>query len=158
MGRQTKYDPDYHPLAAWTLAIKGMGDKEIAAELRISTATLASWKNIHADFLSLLKEGKGIANAKVEHSLYKRATGYKFKKRKKTVDVFGNAKTEVSVEHVVPDVQAQIFWLNKRDPANWPGKQEHEITGKNGAPLIPARDIPDEEVERRAREILAKRK
>jgi hypothetical protein len=33
-----------------------------------------------------------------------------------------------------------------------------EMTGKNGAPLIPANGIPDEEIEKRAREILAKRK
>jgi hypothetical protein len=129
IGRQTKYDPDYHPLAAWTLAIKGFTDKQIAKELRISTATLASWKNVHSGFLSLLKDGKGIANAKVEQALYKRAIGYKFKKRKKTLDVFGNAKTEVSTEHVVPDVQAQIFWLNKRNPEDWPAKQEIEHTG-----------------------------
>jgi hypothetical protein len=128
-GRQTKYNPDYHPLAAWTLAIKGMGDKEISKELRISTATLASWKNIYPDFLSLLKDGKGIANAKVEHALFKRAIGYKFKKKKKTLDVFGNAKTEVSTEHVVPDVTAQIFWLNKRNPQDWPAKQEIEHSG-----------------------------
>jgi hypothetical protein len=35
---------------------------------------------------------------------------------------------------------------------------KHEITGKDGAPLIPARELTDEEIEKRAREILAKRK
>jgi hypothetical protein len=135
MGRQTKYDPDYHPLAAWTLAIKGMVDKEIAAKLRISTGTLAAWKNAHPDFLSSLKEGKGIANAKVEKGLYKVATGFKYKERKKTVDTYGTPKTEVTTKYVPPNPTACIFWLNKRDPENWPGKQEHEVTGKDGLPI-----------------------
>ena len=43
-------------------------------------------------------------------------------------------------------------YLGQRD------KSDQEITGKDGTPLIPAHELPDTEVERRAREILAKRK
>jgi hypothetical protein len=52
------------------------------------------------------------------------------------------------------NVTAQI-WLGKQYLGQ---KDRQELTGKDDAPLIPVRDIPDEEVERRAREILAKRK
>lgn len=50
-----------------------------------------------------------------------------------------------------------LIWLGKQYLGQR-DKMDQEITGKDGAPLIPAREIPDEEVERRAREILAKRK
>ena len=52
------------------------------------------------------------------------------------------------------NVTAQI-WLGKQYLGQ---KDRQELTGKDDTPLIPVRDIPDEEVERRAREILAKRK
>lgn len=128
-GAKTKYDPDYHPLAAWTLAIKGMIDKEIAAKLSISTGTLAAWKNLYPEFLSAIKSGKGIANAKVERALYKRATGYKYKEKKKIVGTFGDPRTEVTTKQVVPDTTACIFWLKNRNPGDWRDKQEMEHTG-----------------------------
>jgi len=51
------------------------------------------------------------------------------------------------------NVTAQI-WLGKQYLGQ---KDRQELTGKDDAPLIPVRDIPDEEVERRARQIFAKR-
>jgi hypothetical protein len=50
-----------------------------------------------------------------------------------------------------------MIWLGKQYLGQ-KDKTESEITGKDGAPLIPVRDIPDEEIEKRAREILSKRK
>lgn len=57
-----------------------------------------------------------------------------------------------------PDVGAAKILLVNLDPAFKTERTEQEITGKDGTPLIPASGLPDEEVERRAREILAKRK
>jgi hypothetical protein len=52
-------------------------------------------------------------DARVEQSLYQRAVGYSFKSEK----VFCNKDGEVTrvpiVEHVPPDVTAQIFWLKR---------------------------------------------
>ena len=50
-----------------------------------------------------------------------------------------------------------LIWLGKQHLGQR-DKSDQEITGKDGTPLIPASGLPDEEVERRAREILAKRK
>ena len=50
-----------------------------------------------------------------------------------------------------------LIWLGKQ-VLGQRDKSDQEITGKDGTPLIPASGLPDEEVERRAREILAKRK
>jgi hypothetical protein len=64
---------------------------------------------------SLLEE----SDARVERSLYNRAVGYSFNSEK----IFCNKDGEVTrvpiVEHVPPDVTAQIFWLKNRDPARW---------------------------------------
>lgn len=50
-----------------------------------------------------------------------------------------------------------LIWLGKQHLGQR-DRIDQEITGKDGAPLIPAHEIPDEEIERRAREILAKRR
>ena len=50
-----------------------------------------------------------------------------------------------------------LIWLGKQHLGQR-DKSDQEITGKDGTPLIPASGLPDEEVERRAREILAKHK
>lgn len=156
-GNPSKYNPDQHPFMAWALAIRGKTNKEIAAGLSISTGTLFSWGRVHPEFLSALKSGKDVADAKVENSLFQRAFGYEYEEVKEEDDC-GDHKITKTLKHVPGDVTACIFWLKNRRPAHWKDKQVQEITGKDGAPLIPAHEIPDEEIEKRAREILAKRR
>ena len=50
-----------------------------------------------------------------------------------------------------------LIWLGKQ-VLGQRDRMDQEITGKDGTPLIPVNTIPDEEIERRAREILASRK
>lgn len=129
MGRQTKYDPEFHPFAAWTLAIRGLINKEIAAGLRISTGTLDTWQKLYPDFLSAIKAGKGVADSRVEQALYRRALGYDFEFTETTKDEFGT-KVKKGTKHVSPDVTACIFWLKNRDPATWRDVQKQEISGE----------------------------
>ena len=75
-------------------------------------------------------------------SLYKRATGYTYD----AVKIFmpAGAKAPIYapfVEHVPPDPTSMIFWLKNRDRENWRDKHDHEHTGKDGAPLIPAVNV-----------------
>ena len=90
-----------------------------------------NWKAQHPDFLGSLKAGKEEADARVEQSLYQRAAGYSYNAEK----IFCNKDGEVTrvpiVEHVPPDVTAQIFWLKNRDPARWRDAWQLEhVTGK----------------------------
>ena len=67
----------------------------------------------------------------VERSLYSRAVGYSFNSEK----IFCNKDGEVTrvpiVEHVPPDVTAQIFWLKNRKPTEWRDVQQMEhVLGK----------------------------
>ncbi len=133
--RPTKYDPEFHPYAAWTLAIRGKTNKEIAAGLRISTATLDSWQNIHTEFLSSLQAGRGVANAKVEQALFKRATGYEYDETETSRDVYDTARTKVTKKQVVPDVGAIKLWLINRVPEDWSDVTKQEHSGPGGAPI-----------------------
>ena len=76
MSAQLKYNTEYHDDWAWSLAIKGATDKEIADAFNISVRTLNRWKKDHPSFKQALDCGKGAADAKVERMLYERAIGY----------------------------------------------------------------------------------
>jgi hypothetical protein len=60
----------------------------------------------------------GSRRVRVERSLYQRAVGY----HHDAVKIFCKKDGEIIeapyVEHVPPDVTAQIFWLKNRDPAH----------------------------------------
>jgi hypothetical protein len=134
MGRPSKYDPEFHPYAAWMLAIRGKTAKEIAAGLRISTATLDTWQNIHPDFLSSLQAGRGVADAKVEQALFKRATGYDYEETK-TIKDDDSTRTETTKKQVVPDVAAIKLWLTNRRPEDWKDLNKTEHSGPGGTPI-----------------------
>ena len=76
------------------------------------------WAATHAEFRAALKVGKEAADQRVERSLYQRAVGYHYD-AVKTFMPAGAKKPVYApyVEHVPPDVTAQIFWLKNRDPA-----------------------------------------
>jgi len=53
--------------------------------------------------------------------------------------------------------QANAWILERRMPDRWGRKDRMEMTGKDGGPVAVVRDMTDEEIENRAREILDKR-
>ncbi|MDD5533693.1 MAG: hypothetical protein PHC52_12940 [Syntrophales bacterium] len=151
--RPSKYDPDRHPIWAEGLAKLGKTQDDISAEFGISRSTMQAWKKRHPELSIALKIGKSEADTAVENSLYKRAMGYEYEEVKTVND---GERVEKTVKQVAPDVTAQIFWLKNRKPDAWKDKRHEEITGKDGGPVF-VRDMTDEEVEKRAREILDKR-
>jgi transposase-like protein len=157
-GRKSLYNPEFHPKKAGELALMGKTNEEIGKILGVTIETLNQWRKQYPEFSDAIKGNKDQADAPVVRSLYQRAIGYKYTEKRVVKNPDGTVRQELTEKEVAPDVTAQIFWLKNRQPKDWRDKQIQEITGKDGAPLIPAREIPDEEVERRAREILAKRK
>lgn len=136
MARPSKYDEDLHPLWAWSLAVEGLTDKQIAERFGISEVTLNDWKKRYPEFSKSLKEGKEPSNAQVERSLYQRAVGYTYKEKKviQTIDKDGNAnpaRVEVIEKTALPDVTACIYWLKNRCRDKWKDKQDVEITQDN---------------------------
>lgn len=140
MAAPTKYNSAYHDDWAWSLAIKGADDNEIAEAFGVSVRTIHRWKKDHGSFEEALMAGKDQADAKVEKKLYERAVGYKYTETEKVLemDADGNRKplkVRTIDKECPPDVLAQMYWLNnrkssqyKRNPENFvkPERIEHE--------------------------------
>jgi transcriptional regulator with XRE-family HTH domain len=154
-GRPSDYDKTRHPGWAKSLARRGLTQEQIAAEMGISCTTLKEWKK-HREFLTALKEGKSEADNKVEASLFQRAVGYSYKEVKHVDSEKDGKRVERMTKFVPPDVTAQIFWLKNRRPDLWRDVKQQEITGKGGGP-IDVHGMSDEELEKRARDVLARR-
>jgi hypothetical protein len=84
--------------------------------------------------------GKGQPDDRVERSLYQRAVGYTYSSEK----IFhhqGTITRAECVEHVPPDPGAAKLWLTNRRGEEWRDKNSTELTGKDGAALVPVLNV-----------------
>jgi hypothetical protein len=128
-GRPKKYDPKITPQLAKWMCRSGLTDEQMSKELGVSVATIHNWKKKYPEFLDSLKEPKDFIDSLVEDSLLKRALGYEYEEIKTIAkkDKDGEIKTtriEKTRKMVVPDVTAQLAWLNNRKPEQWRRKVE----------------------------------
>ena len=70
-----------------------------------------------------LTRSKAEADAQVEQSLYRRATGYSHKSEK-IFNFQGEIIRAQTVEHYPPDTTAMIYWLKNRQPDKWRDRRE----------------------------------
>lgn len=136
-GRPSSFKPQFVEQAK-KLCELGATDVEIADFFEIAVSTFYKWKNERPEFSEALKVGKEAADNRVEKSLYHKAVGYTFD----AVKIFMPAGASEPVyapyrEHAPPDTTACIFWLKNRRRDEWRDKQDHEVTGADGAPLVP---------------------
>lgn len=111
----------------------GATDKELADFFNVSVPTIDTWKKQNPEFLGAVKKGKTEADANVSDRLYCRAMGYTHPEEK--IFCQNGEVTRVSTtKHYPPDTMACIYWLNNRRRDDW--RQRHEVTGKDGAPLL----------------------
>lgn len=115
-GRPSKYNEEIAD-KAYSLALLGASDKEMAEILGVSESTFNLWKKTYPEFSESLNEAKNMADSKVVRALYNQAIG-------------GN-------------VTAQIFWLKNRQKDKWRDKQDvdHTVNLKRSAD-----DLSDEEL------------
>lgn len=138
-GRPTDYKPE-HAKQARKLCELGATDVELADFFEVHVSTIYRWQAKHEKFCEALKAGKDAADERVERSLYHKAVGYSFD----AVKIFNASGTPLEVpyrEHIPPDTTAAIFWLKNRRRDEWRDKQDHEHTGKDGAPLVPVLNV-----------------
>ena len=156
MPNKKKYNSEHHDDWAWSLAVKGATDAEIADAMGISRKTIYKWsykwdendekipdengEPILSSFGEALIEGKNIADSKVERSLYKSSTGYTVKKTKKMVAFYkdGNimpVRSEETVRYIPPNATSQIFWLKNRKKEQWRDVTRNEVAGADGEPV-----------------------
>ena len=119
-----KYNPEYHDNWAWSLAALGATELEIALAFGVNKATIQRWKKSHTSFRDAVNQGKGVSDAAVIRSLYKRATGFDVVEERQIMekDKDGNTKP-IKIErykrYIPPDTTAQIFWLKNRQRDRW---------------------------------------
>ncbi|MDR1460009.1 MAG: hypothetical protein LBI60_07320 [Bacteroidales bacterium] len=85
-------------------------------------------------FSALLKEGREIADYKVENALFKRACGFEYEETSNEVRMNqdGSAGQVISVKNIKktipPDTGAAMAWLKNRKPETWRDKQDIDVT------------------------------
>ena len=125
-GRPSKFEQVKDML--FKMATYGMTDKQMADVVGVTEQTINNWKLSNKEFFESLKSEKAIADAKVERSLFERATGYSHAEDK----IFNDNGTPLVVpttKHYPPDTTAAIFWLKNRKPKEWRDKQDIEHSG-----------------------------
>lgn len=130
MPAPSKYNPAYHDDWAWSLAIKGATNDEIAEAFGITVRTFIRWKQQFPSLDEAVTQGKDIADAKVEKSLYQRAIGYTVTDTEKIVEhdpkdgSVRPIRVKNTEKHIVPDTMACMYWLNNRKRTHWSQRQE----------------------------------
>ena len=133
MARPSKYT-DAFARVGESMCRLGATDQEVADALGIDRATLYRWKGQHEAFCDALKVGKESADARVERSLFARATGYEHEEV--DIRVVGGEIVMTPIrKHYPPDTVACIFWLKNRKPEEWREKREEEQPGADDAAL-----------------------
>ena len=124
MAATQKYNPEYHDDWAWSLAIRGVTDAEIADAFGVARRTVIRWRQQHESFEEAIMRGKAGADAKVEKSLFRRALGYDYEEKETVIEMDKNgnqkpAKVRRKTVHVPAEVGAMCFWLKNRNPDEW---------------------------------------
>ena len=119
MPAHSKYR-DFFPVLVKWMARNGLTAAQIADELHVSASTLGRWCTEHDDLAASLNDGRDLADARVEDSLFSSAMA-------------GN-------------VTAQIFWLKNRRPAKWRDVQrvEHLTVREQIATLLNSDEVEAE--------------
>lgn len=127
-GRPSTYKDEYAKIA-YSLALLGATDVDLAEAFDVSETTINNWKKEHEDFYLALKNGKQLADANVAKSLYNRALGYEIEEEKVFND---NGKPLIikAKKHYPADPTSMIYWLKNRQPKKWrdrPDSGEEEV-------------------------------
>ncbi len=150
MANTLKYNSEYHDDWAWSLAVKGATDAEVATAMRVSRKTINSWKKTYPSFALALNEGKDIADSKVERGLYNNAIGYYVDEEERTIEVNKDGTTKLGdlrtkKRYVTGNTTAQIFWLKNRKKEQWRDVSKTEITGVDDKPVEVQVYLPEKE-------------
>lgn len=117
--RQVKQDPQHRAeliAEAYSMAMAGCTDYEIAQSFGVTPSTLWRWRQEDKRLDEVLTIGTDIANQRVTASLYHKAMGYSFN-AVKIMNVDGEIVKVPYVEHIPPDNTAMVFWLKNK--AGW---------------------------------------
>jgi hypothetical protein len=141
------YDRKLHPIIIESMIMNGFNYSQICEKLGVPTSVFSYWKRTHPEIKEAIKRGKLPADEKVEHSLFKVATGYTYEEvtlepkaltpeeirmRAELLDPppVPMVKKKVVRKQVAPNVLAQIFYLKNRRPETWKDRSNVAVSGK----------------------------
>jgi transposase-like protein len=138
-----KYSAD---LTARICALLSTGEHTIAdvcQQVGITESTFYKWKLEKSEFSESLKKAEqarlaafatmarsGLAKLLDVYEVEETTTEYVEKDGKPKIK-----SRKVTRRTIMPNPTAILFTLKNREPAQWQDKQQHELTGKDGAPL-----------------------
>ncbi len=155
MAASCKYNSEYHDDWAWSLALKGATDEEVAEAFGVSRRTVIRWKKEYPSFAEAYQRGKDVADVKVKKALYRRAIGYEITDKESVVDIdpkTGESKpvrVKTTTKTIVPDTMAIMYWLNNRSKGEF--SQRQEVTLGGAVRTSPMENLTEEELRRLAR-------
>lgn len=150
MPTPLKYNPAYHDDWAWSLAIKGATDQDIADAFHVSRRTIIRWRQTYPSFNTACQSGKEVADAKVKKSLFERAVGFEYQEKESVIDVDPRTGEQKPVrvrtltKKAVPDTMAQMYWLNNRCREEF--SQTQKVTLDGSVHARPYENLSEEEL------------
>lgn len=117
-------------------AREGLTDDQIAQKIGVSRGRFYEWLKKYDDIRDAIKKGKAPVDIDVENALLKRALGYEYEEVTTETEEYPTGKVDEDgrmimrertrrktvTKMVLPDVTAQIYWLNNRRPDRWRNK------------------------------------
>ena len=141
-NRATLYRPEYCRIAQKLIA-GGSTQFEVSQDLGIAETTLYKWCSEYPEFALALRGGFEIADNRVEHALFSKATGHKWVEevKSKTINDEGEEVEEVTQisKQLPPDNSAIFFWLKNRRAHKW--KDKHEITVNQNITVVNSQEL-----------------
>ena len=135
-GRPSSYKPEYATVAR-KMCSMGATDLELAEAFAVDVRTIWRWNSSIPEFCQALKVEKGEYDDRVKRSLAQRALGYSYSATKIFMPAGSSEPVMVPyIEHVPPDPGAAKIWLTNRQRDEWTDTSKHELTGKDGEPLV----------------------
>jgi len=143
-------------LQGW--ARDGLSDEQLAEKMGVCPSTFYAWKNKYPEISEALREGKEVADRRVENALYNSCFDRKITIRRpfKVKEVYYDNGKRCERERVmygeedvaIPANEKAIeFWLANRKPEKWSRKEKLEVSGDKGGPLVIRwMNSPDEKV------------
>ena len=143
MGRKTKKSDELTKVIMECYEL-GMIDRQVCDIVGITDTTLNTWKKKYPEFLASIRLAKAKHDNDVECALLKAAKGHEYTTSKVIVDKTGNEHCIPETNYYPPNPTSAIFWLKNR--RGWRDKLDHELSGKEGAPIeLVVKDYREEE-------------
>ena len=112
---------------------RGLSVEQICDNLGVSRSAFDRWVMKNADLRHAVEIGREVSDIKVENAMFKRAVGYTYweiTKERRQVErknpesgeleqIHALITTKKVLKHVIPDVQAQQYWLENRASNHW---------------------------------------